>query len=81
MEKYKYSSLTDEQHKKIMYQIDCIKCDDECEGLAVAGNIGYFIDELEAIEFIGKDESKYYRELISKAIKEGKRRWWYGNLS
>ena len=81
MEKYKYSSLTDEQHKKIMIRIDRIK-KVKINGVSkyIEKTMSSALWSLFCIGFITEDEMNIYKKAIEMAKYERKVAR-YGNLS
>ena len=80
MEKYKYSSLTDEQNEKIAKCIELIKDEKSLIDARSLGNwIICFLEALEVMCFISKDEIEHYRGFVKvEMMRKGER---YGNLS
>ena len=68
MEKYKYSSLTDEQHEKIVKKINRIKTE-HSDGVAeyIAESTDEAMWRLFCLRFITSDEMSIYREAITEA--------------
>lgn len=81
MEKYKYSSLTDDQQEKILKQIGWLKSEaSDLEAQFHEERIMRFMHALVGFEFIRLHEFRYYRGLIENAMAERKENR-HGNLS
>ena len=82
MEKYRYSNLTDDQHKKIMEQIGHIKT---IEAYPEANNeaeyLTKFMWDLESMSLICPNERIRYQSAIKEALKERRERKWKNSIS
>ena len=81
MEKYKYSSLTDEQHEKIVEKINRIKTE-HSDGAAeyIVESTDKALWHLFCLRFITSNEMNIYREAITEARYKRKETR-HGNLS
>ena len=81
MEKYKYSSLTDEQRKIIADRIEAIKSEEEdAEAQIYAEWLTRFMSTMEACGFINREERDRYQNEIKEAMTEREEER-HGNLS
>lgn len=81
MEKYKYSSMTDEQRKIIADRIEAIKSEEEdAEAQIYAEWLTRFMYTMEARGFINREERDRYQNEIKEAMTEREEAR-YGNLS
>lgn len=70
MEKYRYSNLTDDQHKKIVQRIEEIKTLRPLEAGMDAKFLNEFLWNLESMSFICPAERMSYQNAIKEAMKE-----------
>ena len=82
MEKYRYSKLTDDQHKKIMEQIEHLKTiEADPEAYNEAEYLIKFMWDLESMNFVCPNERTRYQSAIKEAMNERRVRQWKNSIS